>query len=81
MLATSLFASVALNPSSANGLFYGNPALLGIQAFAVVVVAAFSFAGSYVLLRVINLVTPIRVTPEEEEAGLDLTQHGEEAYA
>jgi Amt family ammonium transporter len=80
LLATGLFASAALNPGGANGLFYGNPTLLGIEAFAVVVVALFSFVGSYVLLKVINLITPIRVSAREEEAGLDVSQHGETAY-
>jgi Amt family ammonium transporter len=80
LLATGLFASAALNPSGTNGLFYGNPTLLGIEAFAVVVVALFSFFGSYVLLKVINLITPIRVSAQEEEAGLDVSQHGETAY-
>lgn len=80
LLATGLFASAALNPSGANGAFYGNPLLLGIEAFAVAVVALFSFFGSYFLLKVINLITPIRVSAEEEEAGLDISQHGEIAY-
>jgi Amt family ammonium transporter len=80
LLATGLFASAALNPSGANGWLYGNPALFGIQAFAVVVVAIFSFVGSYVLLKVINLITPIRVSAKEEEAGLDISEHGEVAY-
>jgi Amt family ammonium transporter len=80
LLATGLFASAALNPSGTNGLFYGNPALLGIEAFSIVVVALFSFIGSYVLLKVINLITPIRVSAREEEAGLDISEHGETAY-
>jgi Amt family ammonium transporter len=61
-------------------LFYGNPVQLGIQVLAVVVVAAFAFVGSYVLLRIVDLFSPIRVTPKEEDVGLDLSQHGEEAY-
>ena len=80
-IATGLFASTLINSSGPNGLFFGNPAQLGIQAFAVVIVAAFAFAGSYVLLRLINLVMPLRVSPQDEDAGLDLSQHGEEAYA
>ena len=79
-IATGLFASTLINPGGPNGLFYGNPAQLGIQALAVVIVAAFSFVGSYVLLRLINLVMPLRVSPQDEDAGLDLSQHGEEAY-
>ncbi len=80
VLATGLFATVAINSAGHNGLFYGNPHLFLVEAFAVVVVAAFSFLGSYALLRVIGWFTPLRVTPGEEQAGLDLSQHGEEAY-
>jgi Amt family ammonium transporter len=80
MLATGIFASAALNSAGANGLAYGNPGLLGVQAFAIVVVAAFSFFGSYALLKLINLFTPVRVSPAEEDMGLDMSQHGEEAY-
>ncbi len=79
-IATGLFASTAVNALGPNGLFYGNPALLGIQALAVVIVAVFAFTGSYVLLRVINIFTPVRVSAKEEDAGLDMSQHGEEAY-
>jgi len=79
-IATGLFASTAINAAGPNGLFYGNPAQLGIQAVACVIVALFAFAGSYALLRVINIFTPVRVSPKEEDAGLDITQHGEEAY-
>jgi len=79
-IATGLFASTLINPGGPNGLFYGNPAQLGIQALAVVIVATFSFVGSYILLRLINLVMPLRVSPQDEDAGLDLSQHGEEAY-
>jgi Amt family ammonium transporter len=80
-IATGLFATTAINASGTNGLFYGNPAQLGIQLVAVAAVAAFAFAGSYLLLRVINVFTPIRVSAEEEDLGLDESQHGEEAYA
>jgi Amt family ammonium transporter len=80
-IATGLFASTLINPGGPNGLFFGNPAQLGIQALAVAIVAAFSFVGSYVLLRLINLVMPLRVSPQDEDAGLDLSQMGEEAYA
>ncbi len=79
-IATGLFASTAVNALGPNGLFYGNPSLLGIQVLAVVIVAVFAFTGSYVLLRVINIFTPVRVSSKEEDAGLDMSQHGEEAY-
>ena len=79
-IATGLFASTLVNASGRDGLFFGNAGQLGIQALAVVVVAAFAFFGSYAILRVMNFFGPIRVSPADEDAGLDLTQHGEEAY-
>ncbi|MGA2971282.1 MAG: ammonium transporter [Candidatus Bathyarchaeia archaeon] len=81
VIATGLFATTMINAAGSNGLFYGNPAQLGIQALAVVLVAVFAFSGSYVLLRLINIFTPVRVSPKDEDAGLDMSQHGEEAYA
>jgi Amt family ammonium transporter len=81
VLATGIFASTAINASGPNGAIFGNPYQLALEAFAIIVVAAFAFFGSYLLLKIINFITPVRVTPEEEEAGLDESQHGEEAYA
>jgi Amt family ammonium transporter len=79
-IATGLFASTAINAAGPNGLFYGNPAQLGIQAVAVVIVASFAFFGSFVILKIINAVMPLRVSAKEEDTGLDISQHGEEAY-
>ena len=79
VIATGIFASAAIN--GVNGALYGNPYLLGVEAFAIAVVAAFAFFGSYFLLRIIDFITPVRVSAEEEEIGLDESQHGEEAYA
>jgi len=78
-VAVGLFATATVNPT-VTGLFYGNPAQLGIQVLAVVVVAAFAFAGSYLLLKLVDVFSPLRVTPKEENDGLDWSQHGEEAY-
>jgi ammonium transporter, Amt family len=78
-IAVGLFASTLVNPA-VQGLFYGNPAQLGIQLLAVLVVSAFAFCGSYLLLKLVDLFSPLRVTPQEEDEGLDLSQHGEEAY-
>ena len=78
--ATGLFASTAINAAGPNGLLYGNPAQLVSQLIGIVVVAVFAFVGSYVLLRVINMFSPIRVGPKDEDAGLDISQHGEKAY-
>jgi Amt family ammonium transporter len=81
-LAVGLFASAAMNPiDGVNGLFYGNPHQFLVQILAVVVVAAYSFFGSFILLKVIDKITPLRVSSEEEEKGLDQSQHGEEAYS
>ena len=80
-IATGLFATLSVNPNGANGLFYGNPGQLVSQLIAITVVGLYSFVGSYVLLKIIEKVTPLRVTHDEEKAGLDLSQHGEHAYA
>ena len=77
-LATGLFASAAIN--NIDGLFYGNPMQLVYQAIAVAVVIVYTFVGSYVLLKLISLFKNIRVSKEEEEKGLDISQHKEEAY-
>jgi Amt family ammonium transporter len=77
-IATGLFATAAVN--GVNGLFFGNPGQLVAQLIAVAVVAPFSFFGSFLLLKFVNLFSPLRVSPEAEDAGLDLSEHGEEAY-
>jgi Amt family ammonium transporter len=81
-IATGLFATTAVNssPAGKNGLFYGNPSQFLIQIEAVLVVAVFAFAVSFALLKIVNVFSKLRVTPEEEEKGLDLSQCGEEAY-
>jgi len=78
-LAVGLFATAAVNPV-VQGLFYGNPMQLAIQAFAVLIVSAVAFVGSYLLLRLVDVFSPLRVSAKEEDEGLDLSQHGEEAY-
>ena len=79
-LATGLFASALVNSAGANGLFFGNPRLLMVQAIAVVATIAFSFIGSMVLLKVTDAIVGIRVIDEDEEIGLDLSQHEESGY-
>jgi Amt family ammonium transporter len=80
-IATGLFATTAVNPGGANGLFYGNAGQLLVQTEAVLAVAAFAFIGSFALLKIVNYFSKLRVTPEEEEKGLDLSQTGEETSA
>jgi ammonium transporter, Amt family len=79
-LATGIFATKAINPAGNDGLLYGNPSQFVTQLIAVVVVAAYSAAITWMLLKVINVVIGVRVSPEEEQRGLDTTQHGEAAY-
>src|SRR5665213_2536947 len=78
-LLTGVFAQKALN-GVANGLLFGNPRQLGIQAVAVLASVAYSGVMTLVLLKVIGAVMPLRVDATDQATGLDLTQHGEEAY-
>ncbi len=80
-LATGLFASKVINPAGADGLFLGNPAQLGIQALAVLVSVVFAFVGTFVILKLVDGVTGLRVREDEERMGLDLSQHEERAYS
>lgn len=79
-IATGLFASVAVNSAGANGLFHGNPALLMKQIIAIVAVGAYAFLLTFVALKAINLFTPLRLSKDDEDTGLDLSQHGEAGY-
>jgi Amt family ammonium transporter len=78
-LLTGVFAQKALN-GQADGLLFGNPGQLGIQAVAVLTAIVYSGAMSFVLLKVIGAVMPLRADQEDEMVGMDVTQHGEEAY-
>lgn len=75
-----VFASTAWNPAGSNGLLAGNPSFLGKQVVAAVLCSAWAFTFTYVMLWLINLITPVHVEPEGEEQGLDIALHGEEAY-
>jgi ammonium transporter, Amt family len=78
-LLTGVFAQKAMN-GVADGLLFGNPMQLLIQAAAILAAIVYSGAGSFVLLKAISLVIPLRADASDEDAGLDLMQHGEEAY-
>jgi Amt family ammonium transporter len=80
-LATGLFASSAVNPAAADGLFYGNPSQFLIQAAAAGIAILFAFGMTYLLARVLKAVVGLRVSSNEEEVGLDISEHGEPAYA
>ncbi len=80
-LMVGLFASLVVNAAGANGMFFGNAKQLLIQGGAVVVVAAYSFVVSLVVLKVIEAVGGLRVNADQETEGLDITQHGEAGYS
>jgi Amt family ammonium transporter len=77
---TGLFAEKAINAGGNNGLLFGNPHQLWVQIIAVVAVAIYSFVATWIILKIISLVFPLRVSPSEEEEGLDIAVHGEVAY-
>ena len=80
-LATGLFASKAINEAGGDGLFYGNPGQLWTQVIAVLATYALAGVVTLVILKVVDAVVGLRVTEEDEVAGLDLSQHSETAYA
>lgn len=75
-----LFATKAVNPAGANGLFYGDSGFFMKQAILVLGFAAYAFIFSYVSLIVIEKFMAVRTTNAEETQGLDFALHGEEAY-
>ncbi len=81
MIAAGLFATVTVNSDGANGLFFGNPGQIGIQILAVIVTMVFAFSMTYVLARALNASIGLRVSPMEEEVGLDISSHGERSYS
>jgi ammonium transporter, Amt family len=80
-LATGLFASKAINSAGADGLFFGNPSQLWIQFVAVLATWVLAFVGTLVILKIVDWTMGLRVSDEEEQLGLDLSQHEERAYS
>lgn len=80
-LSIGLFASKLVNPAGPNGLLFGNPDQLGIQAFGVGVAAALGFCGTWIIMKILDFLIGVRVSPEVEDAGLDISEHAERAYA
>ncbi len=80
-LATGLFASKTINEAGGNGLFFGNPGQILVQTLSVLVTWTFAFAGSLILLKLVDAVVGLRIHEDDEVAGLDLSQHNESAYA
>ncbi|TVP78171.1 MAG: ammonium transporter [Puniceicoccaceae bacterium] len=81
-LAVGLFGSTAIDPGLlSDGLLYGGTAQIGVQALGVAAVFAFVFPVSLILFKMIKAITGLRVSEEEELQGLDISEHGNEAYA
>jgi len=79
-LATGIFASSLVNPAGADGLLFGNAALIGPQLIAVAATWAYAFVVTWVLSKLVDILIGLRVDEDEETLGLDLSQHGEVAY-
>ncbi|HOY31768.1 MAG TPA: ammonium transporter [Bacteroidales bacterium] len=75
-----VFASKAVNSAGADGLIFGGAGFLGKEIVAVFIAAAYAFIFTYIMLILINLITPVRVSETHEKEGLDVSLHGERAY-
>ena len=80
VISLGLFADLSMNPSGSNGLLLGDGLFFMKEVVAVVGASLYSFVFTYIVLWIINKVTPVRVSTQEEEAGLDESLHGEKAY-
>ena len=80
-LATGLFATTAVNEFGKNGLFYGNPQQFVIQLITVVVTIVYAVVITFILAKVLDKIWGLSVSATEEEVGLDISEHGERAYA
>jgi Amt family ammonium transporter len=80
ILFIGFFAQEAWN-GTGDGLLFGGVGQLGLQALAAVATPVYAFVVTFLLLRLIGLVAPLRATESEEASGMDVVQHGEEAYA
>ena len=77
---TGVFATVLINKDGASGLFYGNFKLFGAQIVSTIASIVFAFLGTLLILYVVDKISGLRVSEEEEMQGLDISQHGENAY-
>lgn len=77
MIMTGIFATKTVNSAGADGLAFGNASFLFTQLKALVIVVTYSFIVSYAIFKFINFVLPMRVSSEDEELGLDASQHNE----
>jgi Amt family ammonium transporter len=79
-LLVGVFASKLVNPAGADGLLAGNAGQLGVQLLAIAVVGVFAFVASWIILAAVKAAMGLRLTPQAETIGLDLSEHTEAAY-
>jgi Amt family ammonium transporter len=79
-LLTGIFASKAINPAGADGLLFGNPAQLVTQVIATGTTLVYCAVVAFILLKIVDALMGLRVNEDDEFTGLDLSQHGENAY-
>lgn len=75
-----VFASKLVNPAGADGIVFGDFSFFGKELVAVAVASIYGFLFTYIMLVLINFITPVRVSESDERAGLDSSLHGEKAY-
>lgn len=81
ILCTGLFAQKLINPSGADGLFFGSYKLVIAQIVAIGIISVYSFVVTAIILKVLDMSVGLRVDEESEVSGLDITQHGESGYS
>ncbi|KYC35209.1 ammonia channel protein [Scytonema hofmannii PCC 7110] len=77
---TGVFATTTVNSAGKNGLLYGNPGELLVEIVAIVVAYVFAGVGTWIILKILDATVGLRVKEEEEFQGMDINEHGEEAY-
>lgn len=80
LIAAGLFASLSINPAGADGAISGNYSLVVNQFISSIIVITYSIVVTYIILKLVDYITAIRVSEKEEFEGLDVTQHGEKGY-
>jgi Amt family ammonium transporter len=79
-LLTGVFATKAANPAGGNGLLYGNPGQLGVQLVAILAAIAISVVGTVIFMTILKATVGIKADVRDQLSGLDISEHGEEAY-
>ncbi len=77
---TGIFATTIVNPSGSNGLVYGNPSQLAVQIVAVLIAYLVAGSGTFIIMKVLDATVGLRVYSEAEQQGMDISEHGEEAF-